>query len=686
MSHLGFLDTLDPEQKSAAESSAGLLVVIAGAGCGKTRCLSSRAAVLLSRTKCADSIVACTFTRSASDSLKRQVIEIGIPGAENIRFGTIHSLAASYLRKNPTLAGLKRGWTILSEDESKDVLKSVVNDMSPEDDDRLKMSQSSKLRLFFNEITRLKENGVGIHDLGQCLKSQSIGPNYVSVHPLTFEIYREYEITKLRLNSLDFGDLAIRAVRAMVKNPSSVSAFNVKHLLVDEWQDTNRAQLDLVDQLVRSGSSLSVVGDDDQSLYAFRGALPNLMENTPSLFPFLTDVAGCDVVYLRRNRRSGSNILSTACCIANKNPRSHLKTLTGVREQQGDVDVRSYAGDRSEGLSVAYDVEQLIASGVPPREIAILSRNRITLKNIEKAFLLKSIPHKWRGGFSLIRRSVSTDIMSYLKLALNPYLDIAFKRIASRPARGLGPTAVMAISGYMADTGSSVQEALAHLIESEGVSSRTQTGARKMCLQMGWLENAGLSGTPVREIVEYIISDEGIGYKSWLASKKGKDDDDDSLSVLADFCDLTSMQEDLAEFLTMAELSASVDDNSYPDGMVYMGTLHGCKGLEWDYVFITGMEANNFPSPTASRFQKRWSRFNTGDPSSIFEERRLLHVGLTRARKSVRLCYTRTRRAYGRPVVSNPSPFFGECELLVPSLPPIEKGNKRDTDNPSPTL
>ncbi|WP_082781588.1 ATP-dependent helicase [Acetobacter malorum] len=664
-----FLTLLDPDQKKAAESVAGLLVVRAGAGCGKTRCLASRAAVILSRNAIPSSVVACTFTREASASLREQIIATGASGVNEMRFGTLHSLAASYLRKNHTLAGLKKGWTILSDDESENILKEVIDIVSPEEDKRLRMSQHGKFRRVREEIARLKENGIGIHEAASNLASQ-----HRTITPVIFEAYKEYEISKYRMNSLDFGDLAIRAVRAMRKNPETVYQFNICHLLVDEWQDTNKAQLDLVNMFVDAGSTLSVVGDDDQSLYAFRGALPHLMEETPSLFPKLSSVAGVEVVTLQTNRRSASSILDLACVVANQNPRSQKKTLIGHIGVPGVIEAKAFVSDRAEGQWIAGEVKKIVAGGTPHGQVAILSRNRITLKNVEKALISDNIPHLWRGNCSLIRRSVSADVMSYLKLAINPHLDIAFRRIAGRPSRGLGPSSVLSISQYMADTDSTLYEALSWFIEAEGTSARAQAGARSLATHIAWLENAVSEDLPPREIVEYVISSKGVNYKEWIRSRKGKGEGDDSLVVLADFCDLISMQDDLQEFLIMAELSANADEDS-ENGRVHMGTLHGCKGLEWDHVFITGMEANNFPSPNASKHLRRWSPFDTRDSSTVFEERRLLHVGITRARKGIVLSYTRGRRPFGKMVMSPESSFFKECGLHLPELPPVNRAS-----------
>ncbi len=659
------LDGLDPAQRAGVLAGPGLTVIEAGAGTGKTRTLTTRIALLVILGEIPESIVSVTFTRNAAAQMRERALAFEIPGVERVTFSTLHKLAARILYRHWEAAGLTSQEFIIVGDEKKDVIAEAIDASDfvgprlPGEETQFAQARRQAIKIATKVIDRWKENGL----TREAVQDEARDRRSTEIEALA-QIYLGYQDGMQRRNLIDFGDLTMMAVQVLEKFPAirKAEAARIRWLMVDEWQDTNRIQLRLVNLLASEGASVTVVGDDDQSLYSFRGAIPRLMERTAELMPN-TAMLNNSRVRLITNRRSTTEILVPANMIVDHNPRQDPKVLESEKTGSA-VTVSAHASDSAEADAVVRKIEALVESGVDRGEIAILARTKNVLDEIEKALIKNRIPHAMQAGTPFMERSEVQDILAYLKLAMNPTLDLAFERISSRPTRGLGPAAVKAILDTSRNRGVSIADATAFLAESGGFKSDARESAVCLSRHLSILAGSSSSDAKTIDLVDFILDD--MGYLAWAESRK--DVSDRLPMIIRQIKDIARSQPRLSDFLIDAAISQG--EEGVEGEVVHVGTLHGSKGLEWDHVILPGFEEGVLPNGRVlDEADKRhdpddiWETISGG---GLEEERRLAHVGLTRARISAHISFSVMRKVYGRPTPAKPSRFLAEGDLPVP--------------------
>jgi DNA helicase-2/ATP-dependent DNA helicase PcrA len=668
--HAALLDGLDPDQRDGVLAGPGLTVIVAGAGTGKTRVLTTRAVLLVSSGLRPSSIVAVTFTRKAAAEMRERAETMGGGALAGVRFSTLHSLSANIVRRHWRAAGLRSpDFVIADDDEELEIMRAAVETAGlvggREDgrDKEWRKVRDEAAKEAARVIGRWKSNGLTVveaADRGRARRGEreeGLAAAYVA--------YQEGLASR---NMLDFDDLTPMAVRALEADPHALDqeAGRIGHLMVDETQDTNRSQMRLLGLLASCGADVTCVGDDDQSIYAFRAAIPRLMERLPPFFPE-PSARAVNRVRLVTNRRCTDEILEPANLFVDYNPREEPKVLRSGRSGSA-VTVSSHATAEAEADAVASRIEGLVSDGADPGSIAVLVRNRSVADAVGLALLRRRVPHEMQAGTSFLERSEVKDILAYMKLAVDPSQELAFLRIAAKPTRGIGPAAAKAVTEHAAERGCPIHEALAALAGSSGLKGAAREGAAALGRQLAVIADAARSGEPVEDILRYVL--DRVGYLDWShAQKDAPTTLRDSISSLYDFAGTAATVGDL---LSDAALTRGAEEAAR--GAVHVGTLHGSKGLEWDHVLIPGFEEGIIPSERALA-----EAATAGDPEDpwcctggggLEEERRLAHVGMTRARHTAHVSFAWNRKLYGRDRPSKPSRLLREAELPVPRPEP----------------
>ena len=666
------IEGLDPAQRQGVEAGGGLLVVLAGAGTGKTRVLTTRAVRLVRDGLDPRRLVAATLTRKAAAEMRERSEALGGPSMAGARFGTLHSLAVRVLREHPEAAGLASAdFLIADDDEVAEVVGEALDatgalGAAVEGEEKEWAAERRKLvRSAGRRISRWKENGLtpeAVADPDRERRGEE-DEAYAAV-------YLRYAERMAERGLLDFGDLTMLAVRALETSPAALEAVagRIGHLMVDEFQDTNAVQLRMIRLLSSRGADVTVVGDDDQSLYSFRGAIPRLMEQVAE---FLPEVAarGLATVRLETNYRCTDDVLGPANLLVDHNPRAEPKVLASGRNGT-PVTVSAHPSDVAEAEEVARRVQALVSAGADPGEIAVLVRSRAAASEIGTALVKHRVPHVMQAGTGFMDRAEVKDLLAYLKLALDPAHDLAFQRIAARPTRGLGPAAVDAVVERARGGGLALHEALSAMSASGQLKGAAKAGGAQLGRHLAALREAAGTGEAVEDLLRFVA--DTVGYLDWArAQKEPPATLASSLDVLLE---ISRTKATLAEF--MDDLAASDSSEERARGAVHVGTLHGSKGLEWDHVLMPAFEEKVLPSERA--LEDGNQRHDPEDPwcttsaGGLAEERRLAHVGLTRARLSAHVSFATMRKQFGRPQPAKPSRFLREAELEVPRT--VSKG------------
>lgn len=667
---MNLFDHLDEDQRKAVSAPDGFVRVIAGAGTGKTTTLKSRIQWLIENKKALpNEIVAVTFTNKAAKEIRDRVTSAVGPLGDQVRMGTFHSLSVRFLRKYYSLVGLQSArFTIVDDSEVGQLMQYALDASSafgecsiPErpvnmDDKQydsmvknaqkdFELEKKHFLKEAKSQIMRWKECGLSLQEALESHENQ-LDPQKSAM----VQLYAAYQDELERRNSVDFADLILKVVQIFDDRPDILEyeSKRIKYLLVDEFQDTNMIQFKWVSHLTSYHGNLFVVGDVDQSLYSFRGSAPEIMYR-------LTGGHVQDVV-LKTNRRCTQEILAPANMLVDINKREAPKEL--ISERSGEKVLLSVAqNEHSEASLIANKIDELIKKGTNPSEIAVLARASHVLSNIEKSLVRKGIRYSLVGGRSIMEREEIKDVLAYLKLAVNPYNDLAFRRIANKPVRGLGPAAVDFVCSIADMNSCNYHEACILAAGSSG-NNRIKKEAKNSLGELGGLlssiQAAYNYGVPSRSLVHTVYTESG--YAEWL--KNEKDDfikRDKNVGFLADFA---SDFDDLADFLQEASL---LSDEIDADDGVRLGTIHSSKGLEFDHVFLPAWEEGILPSKMSLEeipgdLDNPWIGPSIG---GCEEERRIAHVAITRARQSVSIYYAKVRNNQ----YSKPSRFIREAEL-----------------------
>jgi DNA helicase-2/ATP-dependent DNA helicase PcrA len=666
------IDGLDPYQHAAATSKSLKSKIIAGAGTGKTRTLTARIAWLLSNSRIpADKIFAVTFTRRAAKELHERVEGNVGEIAKGLQLGTFHSLAARILRRHATRCGLRSGdFGIVDEEEARHIMAEVVKDarvygpfVPPEglDEKALKELQKdwdSGAHAFaakaLRQIALWKAWG-----LTEAMASDPNRPPRDDQAERYAAAYGLYQHELERQNLVDFGDLILKVVE-LFRSDDLVrvqEASLIEHLTVDEAQDANPVQIELVKQLTSVHGALTIVGDEDQSIYGFQGGYVGAM----------ADMAGPDAAdySLVTNRRCTDEILTPANIIVGYNRRKAKKELVSGRKG-AKVFATGHVTDLNEAAWVAQEIAKLASFGVNPGEVAILLRSNFAIPPFEEALARVGIASSVQSGSSLLVREEVKDVLAFLRLAINPFDDLAFIRIANKPTRGLGSSAIEAITNYAKSHNMSFLEVCENLSDSRvdlGLTKSAKTGANQLAQAMSMLAEEGRFGRTPYDVVTTAL--EQSKYLEWVNKQE---DSDERMANIEAIHRLAEGYTDVGEFLQQVALLTDGDpsDGSL-NGKVRLMTIHASKGLEFDHVYCVGFDEGVMPN---ARAVEEHVPIKPGDPwngpqgGGLEEERRLCHVAFTRARHTLNVSFPHRRsNRKGKVRQAGPSFFLEECDL-----------------------
>ena len=693
------LDGLNPQQREAVLHEGTPLLIVAGAGSGKTAVLTRRIAYLLAaREVGVGQVLAITFTNKAAAEMRERVVQLVGPRARAMWVSTFHSTCVRILRNQASLLpGLNSNFSIYDADDSRRLLLMIGKDMGLD-------TKRYSPRLLANGISNLKNELIGpeqaAYDASNAMEDL---PRIIA------EVFAEYQRRLRAANALDFDDLIGETVAVLQAFPQIAQYYRrrFRHILVDEYQDTNHAQYVLVRELVGRETEdgvppaeLCVVGDADQSIYAFRGATIRNIEDFERDFPNAT------TILLEQNYRSTQNILSAANSVISRNAGRREKRLW-TDAGEGELIVGYVAdNEHDEARFVAEEIDALADKGeVTYNDVAVFYRTNNSSRALEEVFIRAGIPYKVVGGVRFYERREIRDIVAYLRVLDNPGDSVSMRRILNTPRRGIGDRAEACVAVYAENTGLSFNDALQ--AAAEGKVPMLNTRSEKCIKSFVELldDLRGRLDGELGELVEAVL--DRSGYRTELESSSDPqdlarlDNLNELVSVAHEFStDLANAQamgetepedEDipdtgvLAQFLERVSLVADADElPEHGAGVVTMMTLHTAKGLEFPVVFVTGWEDGMFPHMRA-----------LGDPTELSEERRLAYVGITRARQRLYVSRARVRSSWGQPMLNPESRFLKEIpqELIdwrrvepPPSLSaPVSGAGRFGTPRPSPT-
>ena len=617
------LINLNDRQIEAVKSVDGPLLVLAGAGSGKTRVLTTRVAYLISELGINPyNILAITFTNKAAREMKSRVIDILGDDAERIQISTFHSFGVTILRDNCDILGYKTNFTILDSDDSLTVIKKILKELN---------------------LDPKEYNPKAVRNRISGAKNQILNPEEYKRYANTdFEekvclIYEKYEKKLKSNNSIDFDDLLILPITLFKNNPDILKKYQERfqYILIDEYQDTNEAQYVLVKLLSAKYKNICVVGDESQSIYSFRGS------NYRNILNFERDYPNCKTVLLEQNYRSTGNILDAANEIICNNKQRKDKNLW-TKNGDGDKVVyhRSY-DEKDEAYYVMNEIKKLIDSGVSRDSIAVLYRTNAQSRTIEESLLRENIPYKVIGSFYFYNRKEIKDLISYLKLIYNPDDDISLMRVINTPKRGIGDKTIADLNLKAESLGKSLYEV---------IDSGKPLEFKKIVESIrNEKDNITLT-----ELVDLVLNNTGM--KDELV-KEDTIESEIRLENLEEFKSITRNFEEsygivsLEEFLLEISLVADMNEHRDEIDVVTLMTVHSAKGLEFEYVFIIGLEEGIFPHNN--------SLISDND---IEEERRLCYVAITRAKNKLWLVNSMKRTIYGMDSVNPPSRFINEID------------------------
>ena len=647
------LEKLNPEQLKPVLDTEGAVLVLAGAGSGKTRVLTSRIAYLVEEKGVyPSSILAITFTNKAADEMRQRLSRM-VDGSEKMWICTIHSMCVRILRQYAERIGYNSNFSIYSDTERTNVVKKAFAECGLEDEKLLKnvkfhIGNAKMLGLSPEEYA---EKNRDVKNIGEIVR-----------------VYAAYQEHLKAYNALDFDDLLTETLRLLERDKDALEYLSgrFRYIHVDEFQDTNRVQYEIVRLLSTVHCNLFCVGDDDQSIYGWRGAkIENILE-------FEKDFKGAKVYKLEQNYRSTKNILKLANTVIKNNGRRKDKELWTENDEGREGTYFQAETETEEALYVTRTISDLMREGYSFSDFAVLMRINALTRSFEQEFAKYNIPFKVFGGFRFYERREIKDLLAYLRIINNPFDSEAVTRVINVPKRGIGAKTVETLEQYAAGTGLSVYDAVLEADELPlNASSKQKVRAFGQLLKNLVLKGMEMGAD---ELVREVINDSGI--LSMYA-----DDSDESINKKAnidefvnsvdEFCKLNKGAT-LADFLNQVTLSSDTDDMDESE-YVTLATIHSVKGLEFKVVFVVGMEENVMPVSRASF-----------DDNELEEERRLMYVAITRARERLILTRSKSRYLYGKREATLQSRFIGELSSVIDvpaSRSPYESYARRAADS-----
>jgi DNA helicase II / ATP-dependent DNA helicase PcrA len=628
-----FLEQLNPVQREAVQAVDGPVMIVAGAGSGKTRVLTYRTAYLLQEGAHPESVLALTFTNKAAGEMKARIEALVGPRSRAIWMGTFHSLFARILRVECQHLGYERSFTIYDRDDSIALVKSVMNDLS---------------------ISQQAFSPQGILSRISGAKNQMVSPEaYAESASDTWTeraagVYQQYERRLRDSNVMDFDDLLLKPLDLFRQRPDILRRYQERftHLLVDEYQDTNRVQYRLITELARRHRNICVVGDDAQSIYGFRGA------DIRNILDFERDYPRCRVFRLEQNYRSTKTILAAAGAVIRNNKDQIPKDLWTENPEGEPITLTVCDDELDEGYRVVHHIEEEIRRNkLGLKDFAVLYRTNAQSRPVEDGLRRSGIPYTIVGGVAFYKRREIKDVLAYLKVLANPRDDESLLRIINVPSRGIGETTVGKVRSLATERGMSLLDATG----AEGLSGTVgaKTVAALRSFQSLVRKYIALKTTmSVSELAAALVDELGVlralKEENTTESLERRANVQELLAALTEFNE-THPQSGLEEFLEEVSLVSDVDMAEFGRNAVTLMTLHSAKGLEYPVVFITGLEEGLFPLANALQ-----------DRMELEEERRLFYVGITRAMRTLFLSYAQTRYQYGERTYAVRSRFLEE--------------------------
>ena len=626
-----YLNNLNNAQKEAVLHLDGPLLIVAGAGSGKTKVLTSRIAHIINEKKAfPNQILSVTFTNKAAKEMQNRVSSILNSEAIGLSWlGTFHSICAKLLRKHAPAAGLTSNFTIIDTDDQVRLIKNICKA------ENIDIKQLAP-KFILSIIDKWKNKGFYPDEV-------VINKNDIFERTI-LPLYKIYQQKLLDLNACDFGDLILHVVKILEKNQDirNIYSNNFKYILVDEYQDTNYIQSRWLNLLSEKHKNLCCVGDDDQSIYSWRGAeIKNFLE-------FDQVYKNSKVIRLEENYRSSQNILSVASNLIANNQNRVGKTLKTTMEEGDLVKLNCFKNGKDEAIGVSDEIEKKLKKKYSFNNIAILVRAIFQTREFEERFLKIGLPYRILGGTKFYERAEIKDCVAYLRLIHQPKDDLAFDRIVNNPKRAIGESTIKLIHEFSKTNAVSLEIASKKLIEENLIKPKTKIGLNSFLFLMEkWRDDINIKKISHVKLLQLVLDESG--YSSMLKNKKDLENENrlenikELLSAMKDFDNLES-------FLEHVALATSVDQD-WDGEKINMMTMHGSKGLEFDVVFLPGWEEGLFPHQKSIEEKGQ---------NGLEEERRLAYVGITRAKKKALISFAMNRFYQGNWIDSMASRFIEE--------------------------
>ncbi|WP_026516263.1 ATP-dependent helicase [Butyrivibrio sp. MC2021] len=640
---MGINDTLNAQQKQAVFQTDGPVLILAGAGSGKTRVLTHRVAYLIDDCGVNPwNIMAITFTNKAAGEMRERVDKIVGFGAESIWVSTFHSSCVRILRRYADRLGYDSNFTIYDSDDSKTLLKDICKRFQLE-------TTQLKLRQITNSISRCKDNLVSPEEYYAASGNEFIKSKISKA-------YTEYQLALKKNNAMDFDDLIMKTVELFRNNPDVLDSYQerFKYIMVDEYQDTNSAQFELIRLLADKYKNLCVVGDDDQSIYRFRGA------NIRNILDFEKFYPDATVIKLEQNYRSTQQILDAANAVIRNNYGRKDKALWTDEKDGEKAKLMQFDTAYDEAEFIASDIGKLKRNGkLSYSECAVLYRTNAQSRLLEERFVHEGIPYDIVGGTNFYSRREIKDILAYLKVIESGKDDVAVKRIINVPKRGIGGTTIDYVQNYADERQITFFDALCEADQIVAVSRSSSKLTDFVTMIRAFRTKQKMMS--LEELMKDVI--ETIGYMDYLKTLDDEDDsgDNDRAQNVGELISKAAAYEEndeielptLTGFLEEVALVADIDRIGEDNEKVLLMTLHSAKGLEFEHVYLAGMEEGTFPSYMTLENED-------SDPEGIEEERRLAYVGITRAKRHLTLTAARKRMVRGQTLYNDVSRFVSE--------------------------
>ncbi len=657
--------TLNDMQELAVYHTDGPLLILAGAGSGKTRVLTHRVAYLIKEKGVEPyQIMAITFTNKAADEMRERIDKLVGFGADQVWVSTFHSACVRILRRFADQVGYKNDFTIYDADDQKKVVRDIIKMMNLDTKMFKEKGVVAKISDFKNKLMTVSDvRDLAAHDFKERTISQ---------------IYEEYQRILKKSNAMDFDDLIMKTVELFQKHPEVLDMYQerLRYIMVDEYQDTNMAQFKFVQLLASKYQNICVVGDDDQSIYKFRGA------DIGNILSFENHFENARVVKLEQNYRSTKNILDAANAVIKNNEGRKDKTLWCDEDRGEKIEVYQAEDAFAEAEMVADTIKEEVDNGrADYNDYAILYRTNAQSRALEEKLMMKNIPYKIIGGQNFYQRREIKDILAYLRIIANPTDDLSVERVINVPKRGIGQTTVDKVKVYARENDINLYEAFLKASEVPGINAGTASKIKGFTDMIEELSNmiAPSSELPVegeelpsspysiKDVVDKLI--ELTGYVAELVAEETDEADgrieniDELVSKVAEY-EENAEQPNLGEFLEEVSLVSDIDTLDENSSYVVMMTVHSAKGLEYPHIFLCGMEDGLFPS---------YMTIMSDDEEELEEERRLAYVAITRAMKKLTVSYAKRRMIRGETQYNMISRFVKE-------IPPKIVNSKNVTD------